>query len=49
MIANYPNITDLELASLYKNAYSFSGSGVSIDSFFTYASDTGFFIRFLKI
>ncbi|KAM3140320.1 hypothetical protein pb186bvf_007480 [Paramecium bursaria] len=49
MIANYPNITDLELASLYKNAYSFTGSGVSIDSFFTYASDTGFFIRFLKI
>ncbi|CAD8127387.1 unnamed protein product [Paramecium sonneborni] len=49
LISNYPYITDLELATLYREAYSFTGTGVSIDSFYTIASDTAFFVKHLKL
>ncbi|CAD8184397.1 unnamed protein product [Paramecium octaurelia] len=49
LISNYPKITDLELATLYREAYSFTGTGVSIDSFYTIASENGFFTKNLKI
>lgn len=49
LISNYPSITDLELATLYREAYSFTGTGVSIDSFYTVASDNGFFVKHLKL
>jgi hypothetical protein len=49
MISNYPYITDLELATLYREAYSFTGTGVSIDSFYTVASDIGFFVKHMKL
>lgn len=39
----------MELAALYREAYSYTGSGVSIDSFYTVASDNGFFTKHLKI
>lgn len=49
MISNYPDMSDLEMARLYRLSYSFNGAGVSVDSFYTMASDTGFFIKHLKL
>lgn len=49
LICNYPNISELELATMYREAYSFTGAGVTVDSFYTIASDNGFFIKHLRI
>jgi hypothetical protein len=44
-------VTELEAASIYRESHAYgnvSKEGVSIETFFTAASETGFFIKHLK-
>lgn len=52
LLTNFPTVTDLEIATLFRESYSYGRSndtGVNVETFFTAANESGFFIKHLKL
>lgn len=48
MKLNFPNVSEVEIATLYRESYVYTNSsdyGATMESFFTSATELGFFIK----
>lgn len=49
LLMNFPESTDSEIASLYREAYSLGTGSVTIDSFYVAALDSNYFLKYLQL
>ena len=46
---NFVEATELDIAELYRDAYSIGNGSVTIDGFYAIAHETGFFLKYLLL